>query len=187
MTDLSERIKTAAEKIALEKGQPHSTWFCFKDEAYERIHSEDFAALSAVGRPSDLSPFRQAQYDAYGAALSVPCLQEPDKVDRMIDFILSDESPVTEVDQNDVDMFNAAVEKGKRRIAASKIVAYASSSEFRKNQLISAAQYNSALPKNRIEFDIPLYAQPIEVREQAIREWHPISTVKTGDDNASQD
>lgn len=37
-------------------------------------------------------------------------------------------------------------------------VAWASSKEWRKNQLMSAAQYNSALPKNRTDFDIPLFA-----------------------------
>lgn len=36
----------------------------------------------------------------------------------------------------------------------SKIIAYASST--RPNHLWSAAQYNSALPKNRIDADIPL-------------------------------
>lgn len=37
-----------------------------------------------------------------------------------------------------------------------EIIAYASSSEFRKNQLVSAAQHKSALTKNVAEFDIPL-------------------------------
>ncbi len=37
-----------------------------------------------------------------------------------------------------------------------EIIAYASSSEYRKNQLVSAAQYKSALPKNVVEFDVPL-------------------------------
>ena len=44
-------------------------------EDWSRISN---AILAALVPPSDLSPFRQAQYDAYGAALSVPCLQEPD-------------------------------------------------------------------------------------------------------------
>lgn len=38
------------------------------------------------------------------------------------------------------------------------IVAYASSSEFRRNQLLSKAQYDNCLPKNRVDFDIPLVA-----------------------------
>ena len=37
-------------------------------------------------------------------------------------------------------------------------VAYASSKEWRKNHLMSAAQYKSALSKNIVDFDIPLYA-----------------------------
>lgn len=39
-------------------------------------------------------------------------------------------------------------------------VAYASSKEWRKNHLMSAAQYKSALSKNIVDFDIPLYAHP---------------------------
>ena len=38
-------------------------------------------------------------------------------------------------------------------------VAWASSDPTRLNQLISAAQYKSALPKNRAHFDMPLYAR----------------------------
>lgn len=37
-------------------------------------------------------------------------------------------------------------------------VAYASSKDYRKNHLMSAAQYRNALPKNRVDFDVPLYA-----------------------------
>jgi hypothetical protein len=37
-------------------------------------------------------------------------------------------------------------------------IAYASSKPERINQLLSAAQYRSCLPKNRADFDIPLYA-----------------------------
>ena len=37
-----------------------------------------------------------------------------------------------------------------------KTVAWASSSAYRKNQLMSAAQYQSCAEKNRVEFDIPL-------------------------------
>jgi hypothetical protein len=43
---------------------------------------------------------------------------------------------------------------------ASEPVAWASSSEMRRNQLLSAAQYKNALPKNVVDFDIPLYAHP---------------------------
>jgi hypothetical protein len=41
----------------------------------------------------------------------------------------------------------------------SEIIAYASTSEFRKNHLMSAAQYKNALSKNVVEFDIPLVAK----------------------------
>lgn len=37
-------------------------------------------------------------------------------------------------------------------------IAYASSKPERINQLLSARQYRSCLPKNRADFDIPLYA-----------------------------
>lgn len=39
----------------------------------------------------------------------------------------------------------------------SQPMAYASSQPWRANQLLSAAQYKSCLPKNRVDFDIPLY------------------------------
>ena len=35
--------------------------------------------------------------------------------------------------------------------------AWASSLECRINQILSAAQYDNCLPKNRIDFDVPLY------------------------------
>ena len=38
-------------------------------------------------------------------------------------------------------------------------IAWASSVEWRKNQLLSAAQYDNCLPKNRADFDMPLYGQ----------------------------
>jgi hypothetical protein len=38
-------------------------------------------------------------------------------------------------------------------------VAWGSSDPTRLNQLMSAAQYKSALPKNRAYFDVPLYAR----------------------------
>ena len=37
--------------------------------------------------------------------------------------------------------------------------AWASSVEWRTNQLLSAAQYGHCLPKNRADFDVPLYDQ----------------------------
>lgn len=37
-----------------------------------------------------------------------------------------------------------------------EIIAYSSSVEWRKNQLVSAAQYRSALSKNIVDFDTPL-------------------------------
>jgi hypothetical protein len=39
-------------------------------------------------------------------------------------------------------------------------VAWACSDPTRLNHLMSAAQYKSALPKNRTQFDVPLYAHP---------------------------
>lgn len=38
-----------------------------------------------------------------------------------------------------------------------KLYAWASSKPYRLNHLMSAAQYSNALPKNRVDFDIPLY------------------------------
>jgi uncharacterized Zn finger protein (UPF0148 family) len=49
-------------------------------------------------------------------------------------------------------------------------VAYASSNPARINQLLSARQYQSCLPKNRVDFDIPLYAQ-----RQATERWHNVA------------
>ena len=40
-----------------------------------------------------------------------------------------------------------------------EVIAYASSVDWRKNHLCSAAQYRSALEKNRADFDIPLVAK----------------------------
>ena len=45
-------------------------------------------------------------------------------------------------------------------IDAGEPIAYASSKEWRKNHLMSAAQHKSALSKNVVDFDIPLYAHP---------------------------
>jgi len=39
-------------------------------------------------------------------------------------------------------------------------VAYASSVDWRKNHLMSKAQYDNCLPKNRVDFDVPLYTTP---------------------------
>ena len=39
-------------------------------------------------------------------------------------------------------------------------VAYASSVDWRKNHLMSKAQYDNCLPKNRVDFDVPLYTSP---------------------------
>lgn len=39
--------------------------------------------------------------------------------------------------------------------------AWASSVERRINQLLSAAQYDNCLPKNRADFDVPLYDQTV--------------------------
>jgi hypothetical protein len=39
-------------------------------------------------------------------------------------------------------------------------VAYASSVDWRKNQLMSKAQFDNCLPKNRMDFDVPLYTSP---------------------------
>jgi hypothetical protein len=44
--------------------------------------------------------------------------------------------------------------------AEMQLMAHASSDPDRRNQLMSKAQYDSALPKNRSKFDIPLYAIP---------------------------
>ena len=44
-------------------------------------------------------------------------------------------------------------------------LAYASSVEWRKNHLMSKAQYDSCLPKNRVDFDVPLYASKSEEQE----------------------
>ena len=49
-----------------------------------------------------------------------------------------------------------------------KPVAYASSKDYRKNHLTSAAQYASALEKNRVDFDIPLV--PESALKAAIKE-----------------
>jgi hypothetical protein len=38
-----------------------------------------------------------------------------------------------------------------------QLYAWASSKPYRLNHLMSAAQYTNALPKNRVDFDIPLY------------------------------
>lgn len=45
-------------------------------------------------------------------------------------------------------------------------IAYASSKDWRKNHLMSAAQYKSALSKNIADFDIALYAIPMAVTEE---------------------
>ena len=39
--------------------------------------------------------------------------------------------------------------------------AWASSAEWRGNQLLSAAQYDNCLLKNRADFDVPLYDQTV--------------------------
>jgi hypothetical protein len=52
----------------------------------------------------------------------------------------------------------ALVEQHEAQEPFGPIVAYASSSEFRRNQLLSKAQYDNCLPKNRVDFDIPLVA-----------------------------
>ena len=49
-------------------------------------------------------------------------------------------------------------------------VAWASSLPHRANQLMSAAQYNSCLPKNRSDFDVPLYAAPPSADAQTERD-----------------
>lgn len=57
--------------------------------------------------------------------------------------------------------------------ASAEPVAWASSDPKRLNQLLSAAQYRSCAPKNRVGFDVPLYAAPpvpaaaVEVTEAA--------------------
>ena len=47
----------------------------------------------------------------------------------------------------------------KQRILAEP-VAWMSSVEWRKNQLMSSAQYDSCASKNKVDFDIPLYTAP---------------------------
>lgn len=44
--------------------------------------------------------------------------------------------------------------------AEMRLVGYASSDPARCNVLLSKARFDSALPKNRTEFDVPLYALP---------------------------
>ena len=54
--------------------------------------------------------------------------------------------------------------------------AWMSSDPARANQLMSAAQYKSALPKNRECFDMPLYRWPVEITDAmvsaALDEWY---------------
>lgn len=52
-------------------------------------------------------------------------------------------------------------------VHSSEAFAWASSKPYRKNHLMSAAQYNSALPRNRVDFDIPLFARPDASRDMA--------------------
>lgn len=52
-------------------------------------------------------------------------------------------------------------------VHSSEAFAWASSKPYRKNHLMSAAQYNSALPRNRVDFDIPLFARPDTSRDMA--------------------
>ena len=68
---------------------------------------------------------------------------------------------------------------------AQEPVAYASSIDWRKNQLMSKAQFDNCLPKNRVDFDVPLYARP-QAREPLTREQVKALTKETGYDTASR-
>ena len=74
-------------------------------------------------------------------------------------------------------------------MADMKVIAYASSKDCRKNHLMSAAQYESALPKNRVDFDIPLVSalSPPKVEGPSVKikplQWKDgvgLSTAQTG-------
>jgi len=47
---------------------------------------------------------------------------------------------------------------GVERDKVLELMAYASSQEWRRNHVMSKAQYDNCLPKNRVDFDVPLYA-----------------------------
>lgn len=47
--------------------------------------------------------------------------------------------------------------------------AWMSSDPTRANQLMSAAQYKSALPKNRECFDVALYRRPVEITDEMVQ------------------
>lgn len=76
-------------------------------------------------------------------------------------LIQSTTVPVSERDSSRVENWNRrALPLPLEEQTEGEVIAYASSKDYRKNHLMSAAQYKSALPKNRVDFDIPLVAAP---------------------------
>lgn len=90
-----------------------------------------------------------------------------EEVQQVMDAILID-IPLLPCDR---EVKEHAIETLRARLAEKEQepVAYASSKEWRRNQLMSAAQYKSCLEKNRVDFDIPLYTTPPQ------REWQGLT------------
>ena len=143
-------------------------WFTASDD-YEVGHAAMMAQLERLRMEAALS-----------AALSQPAAAV---VGDPVGYVSAPELVQLKMGASCVDLFREpqpggidfapiyAAPSATERDAVVEPVAYASSKEWRKNHLMSAAQYKSALPKNVVDFDIPLYAtlpnEALERSEQA--------------------